>query len=416
MSEHEMLAAADAKNEVSVGLTSTRTPIIYGDPIVLTATVTSAAGKPTGEIVFYDKAVRLGNALLNDDGVATLIVRDLPRGKHRLTAAYSGDTAFKDRTSKPLQQRVKRGFLNHVLAWSRKNTFRLIEVAGFAIALVALGIGVQDLQHVTKLVEKATFTYVGAFPEDLSAIQEVMDHTCQQLDIMTDVPSYGILSAVKRPRTFDDYETAVLKTRQSRVSENRRIRQNCVGVNPSQPDREEVGVRMLLFFPSGRERARKGQIPVTFLQDERNKSDLVELIRRNRGNLELGSLDSPEDYVKQLPPNDEGLKKVFYILETLSRQAEDRFFQKGVEVRFADPYTLNLWLRDDNEAAFSLALPFSPEREKTFRTADHDLLSSLRRTFNYEWEHACRYECYYKHQCSKEDHANCPAEQQKRIH
>lgn len=69
---------------------------IYATPVVLTATLTSGAGTPTGTVTFYDGAVSLGSAPLVA-GSATLSVGPdssptLARGEHEVTAVYNGTT------------------------------------------------------------------------------------------------------------------------------------------------------------------------------------------------------------------------------------------------------------------------------------------------------------------------------------
>lgn len=68
-------------------------------PVTLTATITSAGGTPTGQIVFLDGTTRLGSAALDATGVAALRINTLAAGVHSLTASYSGDGQFSGTTS-----------------------------------------------------------------------------------------------------------------------------------------------------------------------------------------------------------------------------------------------------------------------------------------------------------------------------
>ena len=68
-------------------------PIVLGQPAVLTATVNSSAGVPTGTITITDNGTSLGNAPMNASGVATLTVT-LTSGSHALIAVYNGDANF----------------------------------------------------------------------------------------------------------------------------------------------------------------------------------------------------------------------------------------------------------------------------------------------------------------------------------
>jgi len=66
-----------------------------GQSVTLTATVTAAAGMPTGTVSFYDGTTLLGTAPLNTSGVATLSTTSLSAGAtHVITATYSGDSNF----------------------------------------------------------------------------------------------------------------------------------------------------------------------------------------------------------------------------------------------------------------------------------------------------------------------------------
>ena len=62
----------------------------YGDPVTLTATVTSGA---TGTASFYDGSVYLGQGTVTG-GVATLNTTTLNVGTHTITATYNGDATY----------------------------------------------------------------------------------------------------------------------------------------------------------------------------------------------------------------------------------------------------------------------------------------------------------------------------------
>ena len=69
----------------------------YGDPVTLTATVTSGA---TGSASFYDGSVYLGQGTVTA-GVATLSTATLSAGTHTITATYNGDATYASSTSGP---------------------------------------------------------------------------------------------------------------------------------------------------------------------------------------------------------------------------------------------------------------------------------------------------------------------------
>jgi uncharacterized protein (TIGR03118 family) len=65
-----------------------------GSTVTLTASINSAGGIPTGQIVFHDGNTVLGSSPLNDAGVAILRTDTLAVGAHTLTASYAGDEKF----------------------------------------------------------------------------------------------------------------------------------------------------------------------------------------------------------------------------------------------------------------------------------------------------------------------------------
>jgi uncharacterized protein (TIGR03118 family) len=67
--------------------------------VILTATIASTGGVPTGQILFLDGTTGLGTASLDDSGVATLRVNTLAVGVHSLSVSYSGDEKFSASTS-----------------------------------------------------------------------------------------------------------------------------------------------------------------------------------------------------------------------------------------------------------------------------------------------------------------------------
>jgi len=60
-----------AKKATSTMLTSSLNPSSFGRSVTFTATVSSAAGTPTGTVTFYDGAITLGTGALNASGQAT---------------------------------------------------------------------------------------------------------------------------------------------------------------------------------------------------------------------------------------------------------------------------------------------------------------------------------------------------------
>ncbi len=73
-----------------------------GSPLTLTATLSSAGGVPTGQIVFHDRNADLGSAPLDAAAVAILRTDTLSAGTHSLTTSYNGDDKFAASTSAPV--------------------------------------------------------------------------------------------------------------------------------------------------------------------------------------------------------------------------------------------------------------------------------------------------------------------------
>jgi hypothetical protein len=89
----------------AVEVSSSANPVLLSVPITLTATVSSAAGQPTGTVTFLDNATPIGSASLSN-GVATLTLSSLMAGTHSLSVVYSSDTDFSASTSGVLIQSV----------------------------------------------------------------------------------------------------------------------------------------------------------------------------------------------------------------------------------------------------------------------------------------------------------------------
>jgi hypothetical protein len=90
----------------TTAVTSSLNPLIGGQSVTFTATVTGAGGTPTGSVTFLDGAVTLGTGTLSG-GVATYSTSSLTTvGSHSITAKYSGDSSFATSTSPALTQTV----------------------------------------------------------------------------------------------------------------------------------------------------------------------------------------------------------------------------------------------------------------------------------------------------------------------
>ncbi len=89
-----------------VSLTASTSTTFVQNAVTLTATVSSAAGVPTGSVTFLDGTTPLGTtALVN--GSATLTTATLAVGTHSITVDYTGDTNFLSAASSALPELVE---------------------------------------------------------------------------------------------------------------------------------------------------------------------------------------------------------------------------------------------------------------------------------------------------------------------
>jgi uncharacterized repeat protein (TIGR01451 family) len=77
----------------------------FGQPTTFTATVTAAAGAPTGTVEFRDGTTTLGTSVLSN-GTATLTTSSLFVGPHAISAAYRGDATYAPSSSAPLSRAI----------------------------------------------------------------------------------------------------------------------------------------------------------------------------------------------------------------------------------------------------------------------------------------------------------------------
>ena len=80
----------------STTVASSVNPSVYGQPVSITATVSSTAGTPTGTVSFVQLSplINFGTANLNASGKAILTTSALTAGVHTIIVSYGGDTNF----------------------------------------------------------------------------------------------------------------------------------------------------------------------------------------------------------------------------------------------------------------------------------------------------------------------------------
>lgn len=94
-------AALWSPTPTALTVTGARGPRLIHQSLTLTATLSTASGRPAGTVRFYDGAVLLGSSPLVRDR-ATLTTSSLTLGHHTITATYSGDATFLASTSSAL--------------------------------------------------------------------------------------------------------------------------------------------------------------------------------------------------------------------------------------------------------------------------------------------------------------------------
>ncbi len=90
----------------------------FGQTVILTATVTGAAGAPTGSVTFEDGSTVLGTSALNASGIATFSSSALAAGAHSLVASYSGSGSYASSASSNLALTVGQAATTTILTSS----------------------------------------------------------------------------------------------------------------------------------------------------------------------------------------------------------------------------------------------------------------------------------------------------------
>jgi hypothetical protein len=124
-----------------ITLASSANPATYGQPVKLTATVSSQGAAATGSVNFTDAGVNIGSAQLNGSEVATITLSSLKPGTHTIVASYTGNGTETPSSSAPFTLTVKQtttltvsGESNPALTLSPVNLVATIKDAGAAVA------------------------------------------------------------------------------------------------------------------------------------------------------------------------------------------------------------------------------------------------------------------------------------------
>ena len=82
---------------------------MFGQPVSLTATVTTSSGTPTGSVTFYVGSTAIGTQSVstsNSTTTASIEISSLRVGTDSVTAVYTGDAVFNSSTSAAYGQTV----------------------------------------------------------------------------------------------------------------------------------------------------------------------------------------------------------------------------------------------------------------------------------------------------------------------
>ena len=138
---------------------------LAGKPVILTATVTTGTGVPTGVITFEDGGTSIGQATLNGQGIATLSISSLAAGGHSLVAIYGGDANYLTSSSMPQTEVISLA----TTTLSLNGTASPMDAgltASFTVTLTSNGIaptGSLTLRDGTAVISTQTVTAAGSF-------------------------------------------------------------------------------------------------------------------------------------------------------------------------------------------------------------------------------------------------------------
>jgi uncharacterized repeat protein (TIGR03803 family) len=113
------ITVAGAKTPTTTAVTATPNPVVIGQSVALSATVTGASVPATGTVTFYYGSTVLGSGTVNAQVASySASTAGIPAGTYGVTAQYSGDSAYSASTSAPVPVTVEAAPTSTVLAAS----------------------------------------------------------------------------------------------------------------------------------------------------------------------------------------------------------------------------------------------------------------------------------------------------------
>jgi hypothetical protein len=101
------IVTVNAPAATATALTASVPSSVFGQPVTLTASVTSSGGTPTGFVTFFLDGAVAGTVPVNGSGLATFTVAP-GVGSHSLTASFAGNSAFAASSSAVVTESVSR--------------------------------------------------------------------------------------------------------------------------------------------------------------------------------------------------------------------------------------------------------------------------------------------------------------------
>ncbi len=127
-------------NQTTTTLTANPSTVAVRSPVVLTASVTSSAGTPSGSVIFYDGTTLLQNVALDATGVAVLGTTFSTSGTHSISASYLSNATFGSSNSAPTTVTVTASGTSHATSTSISVSESAQTVRGYVLTAAVKGL------------------------------------------------------------------------------------------------------------------------------------------------------------------------------------------------------------------------------------------------------------------------------------
>jgi|SRR5579872_3099210 len=275
-----------------------------------------------------------------------------------------------------------------------------------------------DSQHLRDdtqtLLNYATTTYVAEFPGNLPWITNLVKNTCERLDILVDVPGYGMYS---NPENYFDYEEALRQIAHEKIEQNV-TQKHCTG--KSIQGSGFVNVRLLVWNPmdqheqSIRKQFNEKPGPTgtqnwrTKLLDEKSveRRKFLNFVDNNRDafkdSLKDRSREAELAFLQGVATTTVAYNAFIKGLESEHADVEKKLHAAGtrVEIRYAKlpVIYMRMWLQDSADSIFSFdhTPTDGDETEIAFQSHDPHLLTTFEGMFEQHWQDAICYDDYWR--------------------